>query len=394
MAWSVLQLRHPIPRETQRLLAIYVGVLVLSAGVGGIAGDIIGGRIIAHRAGLAIVCGIGVIVGATLVGVAASNFDAVFRRHELLVVLLLIGAPLIVSVAQYMVGPRVLVTVLLYVEVPIFAVYLLPRIMAVVLITLAAIEFGMVLILQRGYSLAVVQWAFLAGTVLIIGMVFGGLLRRSLDEATRMSSLKRFLAPQVAEAVLSSGSESILEPHRREVAVLFCDLRGFTNFSASTEPEEVVNVLMDYYETVGTILHEAEATVGTFAGDGIMAYFNDPVPCADPALTAVRVAMDLRAPLEHLVTEWSRKGFDLGYGIGVAFGHATLGTVGFEGRSDYTALGPVVNLAARLCGEAASGEILIDQRAHAAIGEPVADSEERIVHLKGYHRPVTAFCIS
>jgi class 3 adenylate cyclase len=211
-----------------------------------------------------------------------------------------------------------------------------------------------------------------------------------LAEIAALNRLRRFLSPHVAEAVLSAGEKSVLEPHRSQVAVLFCDLRGFTAFATAVEPEDVIDVLRDYYDTVVAVLDRAEATVGSFAGDGIMAYFNDPVPCPDPSGTAVTVALALQAPMGGLLQRWERKGFKLGYGIGIAYGYATLGTIGSEGRTDYTALGPVVNLAARLCGEAQSGETLIDQRVYEALGHD-APTQRREVKLKGYAEPVAAY---
>jgi class 3 adenylate cyclase len=207
-----------------------------------------------------------------------------------------------------------------------------------------------------------------------------------------LNRMRRFLSPQVAEAVLSAGDEHVLEPHRRQIAVFFCDLRGFTGFAAGTEPEVVVEALDDYYEIVGKALRDYDATVGTFAGDGIMAYLNDPVPCADPAWTAVQMARDLSDSMTTLVTTWAGKGFDLSYGIGIAYGFAMLGTIGFEGRYDYTALGSVVNLASRLCGEAGSGEVLIDAKTADALARRIAVAE-REVSLKGFPSTTTAFQI-
>jgi adenylate cyclase len=205
-----------------------------------------------------------------------------------------------------------------------------------------------------------------------------------------LSRLERFLPPQVAQAVLSSEDEALLAPHRQQVAVLFCDLRGFTAFSSTAEPEELVAVLSDYYAIAGGVLRAHGATMGSFLGDGVMAYLNDPFPCADPPGTAVTMARELRDALFELCDRWSASGFRLGFGIGLAWGHATLGTVGFEGRSDYTALGSVVNLASRLCGEAGHGDVLLDARAHAAVGDRVRATALE-VRLKGYSVPTPAF---
>ncbi|MBV8296166.1 MAG: adenylate/guanylate cyclase domain-containing protein [Acidimicrobiia bacterium] len=168
------------------------------------------------------------------------------------------------------------------------------------------------------------------------------------------------------------------------------DLRGFTTFTGGAEAEEVVEALDAYYKVVGDVLRRHNATVGTFAGDGIMAYLNDPVPCDDPAGTAVQMAIELRGPMAAFIDTWRRRGYDLGYGVGIAYGYATLGTIGFEGRNDYTALGSVVNLAARLCGEAASGQVLVDGRTADALGHRF-ETMSREVTLKGFASPVAAF---
>ncbi|MHB8463790.1 MAG: adenylate/guanylate cyclase domain-containing protein [Acidimicrobiales bacterium] len=212
-------------------------------------------------------------------------------------------------------------------------------------------------------------------------------------EIGALSGLRRFLSPQVAEALLTAGDESILQPHRRQIAVFFCDLRGFTTFTGGAEPEEVVEALDAYYKIVGDVLRRHDATVGTFAGDGIMAYLNDPVPCDDPAGTAVTMAIELREPMAAFVDTWKRRGHDLGYGVGITYGYATLGSIGFEGRYDYTALGSVVNLAARLCGEAASGEVLVDARTSDALGLRF-ETLAREVTVRGFASPVTAFRVA
>lgn len=205
-----------------------------------------------------------------------------------------------------------------------------------------------------------------------------------------LNQLRRFLAPQVAEAVLNAGDDTLLAPHRRQIAVFFCDLRGFTAFTSNAEPEELHDAISDYYEIVGRSIRQYQATVGTFAGDGIMAFFNDPVLCEDPAGAAVAMAMDLQAPMRAFVHTWERRGYSLGFGVGIAYGFATLGMIGFEGRSDYTAIGAVVNLASRLCAEAGDGHVLIDVRTrHAlAVDLPVQGRE---LALKGVAAPVTAF---
>lgn len=212
------------------------------------------------------------------------------------------------------------------------------------------------------------------------------------EEIGSLSRLRQFLSPQVAEAVLQEGIEA-LAPHRCRIAVIFCDLRGFTTFSTSAEPEEVMEVLDRYYVTVGRSLHEGGATVGSFAGDGIMAYFGDPVPCEDAAGTAVQMAVELGGQMCGVVSGWRRRGFDLGCGMGIAYGYATIGPVGFDERTDYTALGPTVNLASRLCNMAADGEILIDGRAREAVDGRVV-SDERVVEVRGFRLPIHAYNVT
>jgi class 3 adenylate cyclase len=211
-----------------------------------------------------------------------------------------------------------------------------------------------------------------------------------VGEIEGLGRLRKFLAPQVADAVLSAES---LAPHRRQIAVVFCDLRGFTSFSNSSEPEELLEVLQEYYEVVGRRIREYEATLGSFQGDGILAYFNDPIPCDDPAGQAIAMALSLREPMQELCERWARRGFELGYGMGIAFGYATLGTVGFEDRLDYTPLGAVVNMASRLGDEADWGEILIDGRAmHVMEGRLEAEQVE--LQLKGFRGSVPAYRVA
>jgi adenylate cyclase len=212
-----------------------------------------------------------------------------------------------------------------------------------------------------------------------------------LSEIERVGRLKRFLAPQVADLVLSSGDDRVLESHRRNITVLFCDLRGFTSFAETAEPEEVMGALKEYHACLGALIHKYEGTLDRFAGDGVMVLFNDPLPCPDPSLRAARMAVEMRDAVAALAVGWRKLGHELGFGIGIAQGYATLGRIGFEGRLDYSAIGSVVNLAARLCGEAKDGQILVDGKVHAAI-EDVAEVEPAgEIPLKGFHRPVRAF---
>jgi len=210
-------------------------------------------------------------------------------------------------------------------------------------------------------------------------------------EIERMGRLRRFLPPQIADLIISSGSEKALESHRREIAALFCDLRGFTGFSESSDPEDVIILLREYHAAIGQIIVKYSGTLERFAGDGVMVVFNDPVPVKNPALQAVHMALDMRAAIGALIDKWRRLGHDLGFGIGIAHGYATLGTIGFEGRFDYAAIGTVCNVASRLCDEAAPGQILISPRVLMAVEDAVAVEQLGEFALKGIRRPMRAY---
>jgi class 3 adenylate cyclase len=212
-----------------------------------------------------------------------------------------------------------------------------------------------------------------------------------LSELERVGRLKRFLSPQLAELIVSSEDEGILESHRREITVVFCDLRGFTAFSETGEPEEVMGVLREYHSTMGNLIFRFEGTLERFAGDALMVFFNDPVPCADPAARAVRMAVAMRDSVRELTEKWRKRGHELDLGIGIAQGYATLGRIGFEGRFDYAAIGTVTNLASRLCDEARGGQVLIGQRIYGTIGDLVDVEPVGELALKGLHRLVTAY---
>jgi adenylate cyclase len=211
-----------------------------------------------------------------------------------------------------------------------------------------------------------------------------------VGEIERLGRLRRFLPPQVADLIISSGSERELESHRREIAALFCDLRGFTGFSESSDPEDVMALLREYHNAIGKIIFAYGGTLERFAGDGVMAIFNDPVPVENPALQAVRMAIEMRGSMEAMVERWRRLGHDLGFGIGIADGYATLGTIGFEGRFDYAAIGTVSNVASRLCDEAQPGQILISPRVLLAVENAVTVETIGDFSLKGIRRPMTA----
>jgi adenylate cyclase len=212
-----------------------------------------------------------------------------------------------------------------------------------------------------------------------------------LAELERIGRLKRFFSPQLAELIVSTGEEKLLESHRREVTVVFCDLRGFTAFAETTEPEEVMEVLRQYHTALGELIFRYEGTLERFTGDGLMVFFNDPVPCPDPAAQAVRMAVAMRQRVGELTETWRKRGHELDLGVGIAQGYATLGKIGFEGRFDYAAIGTVTNLAARLCGEATGGQILISQRVYAAVEALAVAELVGELSLKGFVKPVPAY---
>jgi class 3 adenylate cyclase len=215
---------------------------------------------------------------------------------------------------------------------------------------------------------------------------------QQVAELERANRLRRFLSPQLADLVI--GDETLLESHRREIVVLFTDLRNFTPFAETSEPEEVMGVLREYHQAIGTLVHEYEGTLERFTGDGVMVFFNDPIPCDDASERAVRMALDIRDAVKGLAARWLRNGHDLALGIGIAQSFATLGRIGFEGRFDYAAIGSVTNLAARLCGDAGPWQVLVTDRVlapieHMAVSEIVGD-----VQPKGFSRKVRVHDIS
>jgi len=212
-----------------------------------------------------------------------------------------------------------------------------------------------------------------------------------VDELERLGRLRRFLSPQIADLVVSQGAEQLLDGHRREITVAFCDLRGFTAFSDGADPEEALGVLRAYHAAMGELIFKHEGTVEHFAGDGIMTFFNDPISVPDAPLRAIRMAVAMRSRFDELAAGWRRKGYDLGFGVGVALGYATLGRIGFEGRFDYGAVGRVVILASRLSAEAKAGQILLSQRVHAAVEDGVEAEPVGGLALKGFQRPENAF---
>jgi len=216
---------------------------------------------------------------------------------------------------------------------------------------------------------------------------------RMYQMVEQLSRLKRFFSPQLAELIVAGGTEDPLKTHRREVTVVFLDLRGFTTFAEQVEPEEVMGVLRDYHAEMGRLILEHEGTLERFTGDGMMIFFNDPVPVPNPAERALRMALVMRERVQELSTRWRRRGYDLALGIGIAQGYATIGAIGFEGRWDYGAIGTVTNLAARLCGEAKGNQILVSLRVAGEVEDMIETEEVGPLALKGFHKPVPAFSV-
>jgi adenylate cyclase len=216
-------------------------------------------------------------------------------------------------------------------------------------------------------------------------------VQAQVRELERTRELRRFLSPQLADAIVSSGDDSILRSHRRKVAMFFADLRGWTGFVDAVEPEELMQVLGEFHRTIGELVRRFDATVGFIEGDGVQLFFNDPKEVPDAALLAVRLGCALREEMAELTPRWQKRGYELGFGAGIALGYATCGEVGFEGRSDYAAIGAVTNLASRLADEAAAGQVLIAQRLYAEVEADVEAEPVGELTLRGFLRPITAY---
>jgi adenylate cyclase len=215
-----------------------------------------------------------------------------------------------------------------------------------------------------------------------------------LGEIERTGYLKRFLPQQLAELIVSQGDERILETHRRDIVVVFCDLRGFTSFAETGEPEEVRDLLREYHAALGPIVTRSEGTLDHFAGDGIMVFFNDPLPCPDPAERAIKMAIEMREAVSRLQDDWRRRGREIGFGIGIAQGYATLGQIGFAERIHYTAIGTACNLASRLCDQALDGQILVSKRVAGAVEGHARLEEIGDLALKGLSQAVGVFNVA
>jgi class 3 adenylate cyclase len=215
-----------------------------------------------------------------------------------------------------------------------------------------------------------------------------------VSQVERLGRLKRFFSPHLAEAIVNGGADDPLKSHRREVTVVFIDLRGFTAFSETAEPEEVMGVLREYHAAMGELILGHEGTLERFTGDGMMIFFNDPAPVPNPQERAVRMALAMRERVDELIRGWRKLGYELDFGVGIAQGYATIGAIGFEGRWDYGAIGTVTNLAARLCGEAQPGQILVSRRLHGVVEDFVTAEPVGELSLKGFSRPVTAYNVT
>lgn len=365
---------------------------------------------------------------ALVVGIATAAYLAVTSPRVLRRIapaytfLSVMTASVVVTVSVAAAGPRFGVAAATYVEAPLFAIYMLRRRWALLVIAVVLAGFALVVTIQDGWVFPLGHWLLLLSTVIATAVLMGILAERSdrlaasehdarveladlnhtletrveeqVSEIERLGQLRRFLSPQVADAVLSGESEEIAHPHRKRIAVFFCDLRGFTAFTNQAEPEEVVDVLDEYYRAVGGLLQRYGATVGDYAGDGIMAYFGDPVPRDEPALAAVEMSYDLCPLMTGVVADWDRRGYRLNYGVGLAYGYATLGVVGFDGRYDYKPMGGVVNLASRLCAQAGEAQVLLDHATHAATTERFESTHFADLELKGYGAATRAYALA
>jgi len=219
-------------------------------------------------------------------------------------------------------------------------------------------------------------------------------VEQQVVQLDRLGQLKAFFSPQLAESILNGGREDLLKTHRREVVVVFLDMRGFTAFTDTSEPEEVMRVLAEYHQVMGRLVLEHKGTLERFAGDGMMIFFNDPIELADPAVNAARMALAMQEQFIPLRAAWKKCSYELDLGIGIAQGYATLGAIGFEGRWDYACIGGVTNLASRLCSEAKAGQVLISQRVFGALEGHVGAESEGELTLRGFHRPVSIYSIA
>jgi len=368
-------------------------------------------------------------IASDVIGVGAMAYAYVASDRFLrqtwtpFVLVLFFASAVMTPVAMYLVGyPDSGIVAIAYPIIAILAFYVLARWLASVIVACVVIGHAALELISNSPWPAWTMVIFVAGALGAAGFLTGRLMdeleesrnaerlavrdlaevnanletkvAEQVAEVERLGRLRRFLSAPVAEAVLESSDESRLAPHRREIAVLFCDLRGFTAFTKQVEPEEVMEVLDAYYAAAGAQINAFGATLGSFEGDGLMAYLNDPIPCGEPAKRVVEMGLAIASSIDALTPAWQRRGYDLSYGMGMAFGHATLGIVGYDGRSDYTALGTVVNLAARLCNAATARELLVDHRVFLQTEDAFGYTQREPVTLKGFAEPVPSYLVS
>jgi class 3 adenylate cyclase len=377
----------------------------------------------AHRTLLFVVATPALVAGlAVFVILLVISPHQIRRMAPASALVILMVTPVLASIAMWGYGPDFAVWATVYVAAPMFAFYIMRLRWALLCASLVLIGFGIVVALEDGWFAPFAQWTAVTAIVFATAVIMGLIAERAdtlaesehemrlelaelnhtledrveeqVTEIERLGELRRFLSPQVADAVMSGEAEEVTRPHRRRIAVFFCDLRRFTAFTNNAEPEEVIGVLDAYYGVVGGLLRRYDATVGDYAGDGIMAYFGDPVPREDSALAAVEMTREIAGLMSPVVTEWQRRGYDLDYGVGLAYGYATLGVVGFDGRYDYKPVGGVVNLAARLCAKAGPGQVLIDHPTYAATSERFASEHFGDLELKGYGAATKAYALT
>ena len=233
-----------------------------------------------------------------------------------------------------------------------------------------------------------------AGALEELNRTLAARVAAEVAEVERLTRLKRFFSPSVVNLMLSGATEDPLKSHRREIAAVFVDLRGFTAFTETSDPEDVMRVIGEFHEAMGGLVMAHEGTLEHFAGDGMMIFFNDPVEIDNPAAVAVRMAVAMQARFAGLARTWQRRGYELAMGIGIAQGFATIGAIGFEGRRDYGVIGNVTNLAARLCAQALGGQILVSQRVHGFVAEFAHAQAIGEIALKGFHRPLAVYAVT
>jgi class 3 adenylate cyclase len=356
------------------------------------------------------------VVAAVLMLGFAALARPIVRHNWLRFVYGAVLTSLVMSAGVFFFGPSAgLLGAMGYLAIITFTAFVLSSRFVVATVVLIAVEYAVVNVLQTNASRPVNRWVTLLLLVVLMAFVANVLghlvsrlqgdledvnrnLERRVDEQVaemeRLNRLRSFLPSAVATAVMATENEAALQPHRRQIACVFIDLRGFTRFTSEAEPEEVIEALRAYHRAAGDVMARYEATVGPLQGDGMMAYFNDPVPCDDPTGQATAMALALRPRLDEFAATWRARGFDLSFGIGIAYGYATLGVVGFEGRQEYGPVGTVANLASRLCGHAAAGQVLMDQRTYARLASPVTAEPLDPIAVKGFDRPVSVVAIT